>query len=133
MPSYEIFAPSCEIIMKIVNDCRKMTKNHEKIAKLMKKIHFTKYEKKCFMDFCFVTWNQCWRSQIIFPMNKIDRSWRDLMCWYVGHSNLIDLNHPSDDSRVSRILKHSWPYVQHIVLIPTWTFKNMIKMFFWLL
>ena len=30
------------------------------------------------MDFCFVTLNQCLSSQIIFPMNKIDRSWSDL-------------------------------------------------------
>ena len=29
-PSYELFAPSCEIIMKIVKYCGKMNKNHEK-------------------------------------------------------------------------------------------------------
>ena len=30
------------------------------------------------MGFCFVTLNHCLSSQIIFPMNKTDRSWRDL-------------------------------------------------------
>jgi hypothetical protein len=33
MPSYEIFAPSSEIIMKIVKYCGKKIKNHEKITK----------------------------------------------------------------------------------------------------
>ena len=32
-PSYEIFASCCEIIMKIVNYCGKLIKNHEKITK----------------------------------------------------------------------------------------------------
>jgi hypothetical protein len=51
MPSGEIFAPSCEIIMKTVNYSRKTIKNHEKITKLMKKRHFKKHEKIMFYGF----------------------------------------------------------------------------------
>ena len=46
--------------------------------KLMKTRYFKKHEKTFFMNFCFVTRNQFLSSQIIFPMNKIYRSWRDL-------------------------------------------------------
>ena len=44
----------------------------------MKTRYFKKQEKTWFMDFCFDTLNRFLSSQIIFLVNKIDRSWRDL-------------------------------------------------------
>ena len=83
--------PKHEINTKWRNICSKLRNNHEnskilrknnqksrKITKSMKNWIFKKQEKTCFTDFCFVTWNQCLSSQIIFPMNKIDRSWEHL-------------------------------------------------------
>ena len=43
IPSGEIVAPSCEIIMKTVNYCRKRNNNHENKIKSIKNKYFKKY------------------------------------------------------------------------------------------
>ena len=82
------------IYPKLRNMCSKLRNNHEN-SKILRKKHqkswknnkidenkiFTKYEnnqKTRFIDFCFVTLKPCLSSQIMFPMNIIDRSCRDL-------------------------------------------------------
>ena len=71
MPSYEIFAPSCEIIMKIVNYCRKTIKNHEKITKLMEKNTFQKTGKKMFYGFLFCHLESMFEQPNHFPDEQI--------------------------------------------------------------
>ena len=46
IPSHEIFAPSSEIIIKIVNYCRKMIKNHGNNDTIDQKNIFEKIFKK---------------------------------------------------------------------------------------
>ena len=67
IPSYEIFAPSSEIIMKIINYCRKMIKNHEKNNKFDEKIFFQKTWKNMFYEFLFCHLESMFEQPNHFP------------------------------------------------------------------